>query len=123
MGDADHDGVHDGGMGEEHFLHIAGDDVVATADDDVLGPASDPQKPVGVEIAEVTGQQPTLPPGPLRGFGILEVLPGRPAPPHGALTALPGWYGSATFVDPPDLDTGKRLPDRPEVAAAVSRRR
>ena len=80
MGDAGDDGVDHVGMGEEDLLHVAGHDVVPAPDDDVLGPAGDPEETVDVEVAEVAGVEPPIPPGRLGGIGVPVVLRGGAGP-------------------------------------------
>ena len=58
IGPAHGSGDFDGGVAVQHFLDRQRVDVVAAADDHVLGPAGEPQIAVGVEPAEVAGVEP-----------------------------------------------------------------
>jgi hypothetical protein len=50
----------DGGVAEQSFLDDPGVDVVAAADDEVLGAAGEVDEAVGVDAAEVPGVQPAV---------------------------------------------------------------
>ena len=53
-------GIGDGRMREQRLLHLCGRDVLAPADDHVVGAAEHVQVPVLVEAAEIAGAQPAV---------------------------------------------------------------
>src|SRR5580704_9010992 len=58
VGASDGRGGADGGVPQQRFLDRPGVDVVAAADNEVLGPAGEVHEAVGVDAAEVAGVQP-----------------------------------------------------------------
>ena len=60
VGHADDRDLGDARMVDEHVLDFLGRDVLAVADDDVLGPAGDDQVTVVDPAAEITGPEVTL---------------------------------------------------------------
>ena len=57
---ADHRALEHAGVPVQHLLDLARIDIFAAADDHVLGSVDDVEVPVGVDIADVTGVQPTV---------------------------------------------------------------
>src|SRR6185437_7485135 len=60
VGTANRHGVADGGVAPQRLLDYPGIDVVAAADDEVLGPARKADEAVRVDAAEVPGVQPAV---------------------------------------------------------------
>jgi hypothetical protein len=60
IGQAEHGGLADARMGEQHLLDLGGVDVLPTADDHVLQSPGDRQVAATVEGADVAGAQPTF---------------------------------------------------------------
>src|SRR5450631_3112656 len=122
MGNAGHHGIDNGGVGEEHLLDLAGRNVVAPPDDEVLRPPGDPEEAVVVEIAEVPAEQPPVPPR-LPCLGVSLVIPSwRPRFPHDDLAHLSRWRILAVFVHDPELDPWQGESDRAQVTPAVAGR-
>ncbi|TVU48510.1 hypothetical protein EJB05_08148, partial [Eragrostis curvula] len=69
----DDGGVADGRVAEEHLLHLLAADVLPAADDHVLGPVLDLDVAVGVDHADVAGEEPAALEGGLVGLRVLEV--------------------------------------------------
>src|ERR1019366_5021435 len=87
--DSHHGGLDDVGMLEQHGLDVAGVDVVATPDDDVLLPPDDVEVAVLVEARQVSAVEPAVLPGPGGGLVVSVVL---------ALAALHAQDGLAHFA-------------------------
>ena len=73
MGHADDGGVGDAGMLDEAVLDLDAVDVLAAADDHVLGPVGDEQVAVVVEVADVAGVQPAVDDRRRRRLGLVPV--------------------------------------------------
>src|SRR5580658_5947335 len=97
MRHAHDDGVNDVGVRQQNLLDIAGHDVVAATNDDVLGSARDPQETVRIEVPEVAGAQPAVAPGLLGGCVVLVVAPRWPRSPDGDLASVT-WSGLSFVV-------------------------
>ena len=72
------------------MLDVGGMDVVAAPDDHVLAPADDVEVPVVVQPAQVSGDQPPVPPRLRCRLGVLEVLPVAPGEMQPHLSYLVG---------------------------------
>ena len=77
-------GVADGGVAQQRFLDHPRVDVVAAADDEVLGPAGEVHEAVGVDTAEVAGVQPAV---------ADDALPAHPGAAEGRIGDVAGEHG------------------------------
>src|SRR5580704_698311 len=113
----------DGGMGQQRVLDHLGVDVVAAADDQVLGPTGQVDEAAGVDLAQVAGVQPAAADGG---------LPADPGAAGAGAGHVAGEYGGAAdhqhagvaggavrprpvLADPDRLDllSGQGAADRP----------
>ena len=81
---ADGRGGGDGGVAQQRVLDDPGVDVVAAADDEVLGPAGEVDEPAGVDAAEVAGVQPAVPD---------DAVPAHPGGAQSRVGDVPGEHG------------------------------
>ncbi len=75
VGNSDQGGVHHIRMVVEHVLDLDAVDVLAAADQHVLGPVDDEEKALLVQPRQVAGAQPAFPEGFGGGFGLVPVEP------------------------------------------------
>src|SRR5580693_6330281 len=94
-------------MGEERLFHLPRNDVVTTADDQILDPTGDPEEPVRIEVAEVAAAQPSAAPGLSGGHFLLEIPARRLGTPNGDLPHLPRGNRISLVIHHSDLDTGQ----------------
>ena len=73
MGNPDQGGVHHVRMVVEHVLDLDAVDVLAAADQHVLGPVDDEHEALLVEAGQVAGAQPAVPEGLGGGLGLVPV--------------------------------------------------
>src|SRR5581483_6487482 len=111
MGDADHRRFGDGRVLEEHALDLDAVDVLAAADEHVLGPVDDVDEALVVEAGDVAAVQPAVSERLGRGLGLVPVALDdvRSADPE--LADLTGGQCIAVAVDDLDLDDGNRRSD------------
>ncbi len=76
------------GMGQQHVLDVAREDVEATAQDEVLLAIDDEEVPVGVEVSDVTGVQPATAQRVRRLVGSVPVAGHDPRAAHADLSVL-----------------------------------
>ena len=110
VGTPDHSGRRDRGVRQQHVLHVAGVDVEATPDDEVLDPVHDVEVAVGIEVADVAGVHPPLAHRQCGGLRVLPVALHHPGRPDAHLAGLTGRHRLAELVDDAQLDAGKRQP-------------
>ena len=91
-------------------------------DDHVLAPPHDVQVAVLVDLAQVTGDQPSVHPGLRAGLGVAEVLAGPPGDAHAHIAHLTGRDGPSVVVDAEDLGRRDRLPHRTGPLDRLARR-
>src|SRR5208283_3046424 len=84
VGAADGHGGADRGVAQQRVLDDPGVDVVAAADDEVLGPAGEVDEAAGVDAAEVAGVQPAVPD---------DAVPAHPGAAEGGVGDVPGEDG------------------------------
>ena len=84
VGAADGRGAADAGVTQQRLLDDPGVDVVAAADDQVLGPAGEVDEAVGVDAAEVAGVQPAVPD---------DAVPAHPGAAEAGVGDVPGEHG------------------------------
>src|SRR5262249_37377422 len=101
-------------MLEQRALHLEWPDAIARRDDDVVGPADEPEVAILVASGAVSGQVPFATPA---GCGLLRALPvlaeerRRVAPPRPA-AARPAPQRRAVLVDHAQIVAGERLAHR-----------
>src|SRR5207249_3604251 len=103
---------HDRRMLEQDVLHIAREDVEATADDEVLLPVQHVQVAVGVETADIAGVQPAAAQGRRGLRGRIPVASHHTVRADADLSVGPGRYAGVVVVPDRDLVAGDRQPDR-----------
>ena len=97
--DPDDGDVGDGGVLVEHRLHLHAVDVLAAADHDVLQPVDDVQEPLGVDVADVAGVEPSVAERRLRRDLVVPVARHDLRRAHADLADLPHAERLAVGVD------------------------
>src|SRR5581483_5062915 len=114
VGDAEHGDVHHRGVLEERRFHLGGVDVLAAADDHVLGAVRDVDEALVVEAGDVAGAQPTAVDERVgRRLRLVPVALDDVRPPHPQLPGLADGQVVAGLVHDADVV------DRQRRAAAV----
>ena len=88
VGAADGHCAADAGVGQQRLLDDPGVDVVAAADDEVLGPAGEVDEPAGVDAAEVAGVQPAV---------TDDAVPAHPGTAEIGVGDVPGEHGGPAY--------------------------
>src|SRR4029077_2985445 len=104
--------LYEVGMAQQHLLDLARIDVAATADDHVLGPVAQRQKPVLVKAAEIAGVQPAAAQGLGTGRRVLPVALHDAVAAGDDLADFAGREFAVALVDDFDEDSGARHPAR-----------
>src|SRR5262245_31426691 len=95
-------------------LDLAGGDVLAAADDQILLAAGDEEVAILVDPSEVAGVQPAVDDGGAGRLFLLVVALHDPSRADADLALLTGNEELVAVVHDPELDIGHRLPNRAE---------
>ena len=119
VGTADHSGLGHARVRLEHRFDLAGRDVLATADDEVLLAVDQHEVAVVVEVADVTGPQPAV---LQRGGGLgrlVQVTAHDVRTSRDHLAVVPDGERPAVGVDDADLEPAEWLADRAGTTAVA----
>ena len=115
MRHAEGDGIGHRGVRQQHFVHLAGRNVVAAADDQVLDPAGEVQVVICIQHALVAGAKPSVHKGSVVGLAVVLVSAEHARPLNDHLAAFSGGEMIALGVHDADLNAAGR-PHRTRLA-------
>src|SRR5664280_884293 len=105
----DHRDLRNGGMSQQHLLHLARVDVGTAGDDDVLGPVLEGEVALVVETPHVSSPEPAIADGRVCCLLVTPVAHHHDVAAHHYLPSAPWWHRPAAGVDHSDVTYRKRL--------------